>query len=106
MWDFVNDIRKEADRRQLALKWRLSATAKEPAASDLRRGELAMAHMNPQSAFGMADVKVGISVDSAMMGRSPRGVKRSLFRQRRCRNGGPRRGDGKGGGKSLIARRR
>ena len=50
---------QDALRRQLALKLWLTATAEEPIASDMRRGELPIAQLNPRSAFEMADVIAG-----------------------------------------------
>ena len=64
----VTDGPKEADRRQVALKFWPPATAEDPTASDMRRRELAAARLNPQSAVDTGDTVAGSSGGSTMMG--------------------------------------
>ena len=55
----MNDVPRKAKHRQLALKFWLAATAKEPVAANIRRRDLAIGQLNPRSAFGAADVRAG-----------------------------------------------
>ena len=96
--DFIDDVPKKAERRELALKLWRSATAKDPAASDMRRRALAMAQLNPKRAFEIADMRAGSSVDSTKMG----GANSGWFRKRRRCHGGPEKDNGSSGGASRI----
>ena len=48
-WGLMENVLSDAQRRQLALKLGVAATAKVPMASDMRRRELVRTQMNPRS---------------------------------------------------------
>ena len=62
-----NAPRSEA-HKQLTPKLRLAATAQEPAASDMRRRELAITQLNLRNAFGIADAISGVSMEDSQPG--------------------------------------
>ena len=57
-----------AEHCQLASTLSLSATAREPKACDVRRRELALAQLDPESACEIADVIAAGSVHASLMG--------------------------------------
>ena len=63
-WDFTNAVRHEMERRQLAIKFWLAATAEVFRASDMRRRELSVVQLNLRSAFRVTDMLMGDSADS------------------------------------------
>ena len=69
-WDFMEEALKNAEHRQLALKLWLTATAKDPAATDMRRKELLLSLGNPKSAFEVADLVAGGSVNESCLGKA------------------------------------
>ena len=104
-WDFIYDVLRKAERRQLALKLWLSEPAKDPMAVDLLRRELAGAQLNPQSASGIAGLIAWGSVDSTMMGRASKEASRAVrVRKRRRRYRRPKKGNGLRSGASRIGR--
>ena len=87
----MSSVLQDADRRQLALKLWLTATAKEPMASDMRRRELAIAQLRPRSAFEMADVIAGGWVDATQAGKASRQAARDVgLEDGGVTKGGPR----------------
>ena len=68
----MNDVLEDDEHEQLALKLCLAPTAKSTAASDMQRRNISMAEIYPSSAFGLADMIAGASVDETRMGRASR----------------------------------
>ena len=82
---------RDEEHRQLALKLRLAATAKEPMGSDMRRRELAIAQPNSQSACEIAEMIAGGWVGPAQMGRASEEATRDVgLGDEEVIKGGPR----------------
>ena len=89
-WDFVSSVRRIAGQDQLELKSRIAAAAEEPTAVDLRGRELAIARLNPLTAFEMDGVIAGWSVAATTMGRASLGAPRAgRSQQDEATTGGP-----------------
>ena len=68
----------------------MAATATEPMAADMRR-ELALAELNPRSAFEIAGMMAGASVDDTQVGRASTDAARRVgLEQDEIIKGGPR----------------
>ena len=87
---FYGDVLRNAERRQLTLKMRTPATATEPMASDMKRRELALAELNPRSAFEIPNMIAGSSVGNSQTGRASKGAAQSVRPRRgEMMKGGP-----------------
>ena len=73
-WDFLEEVLKNAEHRQLAWKLWLAATAEDPAAGDMRRKELLLSLENPKSAFEVAELVADSSVNETSLGKAHLGA--------------------------------
>ena len=88
--DFMNGVLQNAERRGLPPDLLLPAAAKGPMAPDMRRRELDVVQLNPQSALLIADVIAGGAAATPMMGRASLEASRALrFDQGKAISGGP-----------------
>ena len=77
-WDFISDVLRNSERRQLTSKLRMSAASTGPTASDMERGELALAGLSLGGASEIADMIARSLVDDAQVGRASKDAAQSF----------------------------
>ena len=89
-WDFTNNMFKETGRRLPAQEVSVAMMAADTQEADMRKREMAVGHLNSQSAFQIADMITGSYAKSPKLGRASRDVAPTVrFDPDEDKSGGP-----------------